>query len=330
MLRLRILAAGLLVLAACARQGAIPNPDRFPPHLVSATSLNRTRVSLRFDDELDSTALLPSTFLLTSPHDTARIRFVARDEAEPRRNALILLTSPLLDEVYTVSALVVDRHGNAASVRGKFRASTREDTTAPLVLVSPLQPQTSFPYRLALEFSEPVDTGRGVQTLGVPVPAEGLVSGEWNRGLVRYSVTCKDTTLRSRPFYLVLLPSASDFTGNRMRDAAWTFVYSDTALVLRDVRGIVRTADGRAASASLVTFSTDGLPFAAVLTDSSGAFLATIEDRENVAVQAWFSRDRDAMFEEHDSLFWRTLPDSIELHTRVLPAPRPLPIPAIP
>ncbi|TET23038.1 MAG: hypothetical protein E3J71_03885 [Candidatus Stahlbacteria bacterium] len=322
MLKPRHLVFVIILLAGCARQGAIPNTDKFPPHLVSVTHINRNQLIVSFDEELDSTALLPSTFLITSPHDTADICFIARDPNDTRGFSLILLTSPLIDETYQISGLVVDSRGNGASIRSSFRASTRQDTTPVSILVSPLDPQTTFPYSIRFEFSEPLDTSRGMRILTAPPASEEALSGSWNRELTRYSVRVADTTLKGLPFYLVLLPGVSDFAGNRTTEGLAAFVYSDTGLVLRDIRGEVKTSEGRAAYSAIVLFKTPQDLFALTITDSSGAFIATLEEREETKIEAWFDRDGNGVYEEEASFSEATLPDSVPLITR--PAPSPL------
>lgn len=309
----------ILLLAGCARQGAIPNTDRFPPHLVSVTCPNRNQVIMSFDEELDSTALLPTTFLLSSSRDTARIRFITKDPADSK--TLILLTSPLLDETYRLSGLALDRKGNASSIRSSFRASTRQDTTPPAILVSPGDPQTTFPYNIRFEFSEPVDTNRGMPILFAPPASEEALSSSWNRDLTRYSIRIADTTLRGLPFYLVLLPGIADFAGNRTTEGRATFVYSDTGLVLRDIRGEVKTAEGASAYSAIVLFKTPEKPSALTITDSSGAFIATLAEREETRIEAWFDRDGNGVYEEEASLSAQPLPDSVTLVTRSVPSP---------
>lgn len=309
----------VIVLIGCARQGAIPNTDRFPPHLVSVTCPNRNQVIMSFDEELDSTALLPTTFLLNSSRDTAKIRFITKDPADSK--TLILLTSPLLDETYRLSGLALDRKGNASSIRSSFHASTRQDTTPPSILLSPGDPQTTFPYNIWFEFSEPVDTSRGMPIPFAPPASEEALAGSWNRDLTRYSIRIADTTLRGLPFYLVLLPGVSDFAGNRVTEGLAAFVYSDTGLLLRDIRGKVKTTEGASASRAIVLFKTPEEPFALTITDSSGAFIATLEEREETRIEAWFDRDGNGVYEEEASLSEEPLPDSVTLVTRPASAP---------
>lgn len=274
---------------------------------------------MSFDEELDSTALLPTTFLLNSSRDTAKIRFITKDPADSK--TLILLTSPLLDETYRLSGLALDRKGNASSIRSSFHASTRQDTTPPSILLSPGDPQTTFPYNIWFEFSEPVDTSRGMPIPFAPPASEEALSGSWNRDLTRYSIRIADTTLRGLPFYLVLLPGVSDFAGNRVTEGLAAFVYSDTGLLLRDIRGKVKTTEGASASRAIVLFKTPEEPFALTITDSSGAFIATLEEREETRIEAWFDRDGNGVYEEEASLSEEPLPDSVTLVTRPASAP---------
>jgi hypothetical protein len=309
----------IVLLAGCARQGAIPNTDRFPPHLVSVTSVNRNQVVVSFDEELDTTALLPSTFLIASGHDTADIKFIARDPTA--RLSLVLLTSPLLDETYQISGLIADNKGNASSIRSSFRASTRRDTTPPGILISPVEPFASFPYTFRFEFSEPVDTSRGMRILTAPAASEESFRSAWNRDLTRYEMRTTDTTVKGPGFYLVVLPGICDFAGNRTTEGLAGFVYSDTTLILRDIRGQVKTSEGKPAPSAIVLFKTEDV-FAATIADSSGVFLTTIEELEGVTIQAWFDRDGNGSYENEASFSAEPFPDSVGLITQ--PAALPL------
>lgn len=318
MLKRAQLSFAIILLASCARQGAIPNTDKFPPHLVSVTSLNRNQVVASFDEELDTTALLPSTFLITSAHDTADIRFIARDPTD--RLSLVLLTSPLLDETYQISGLVADNKGNASSIRSSFRASTRRDTTPPDILISPVEPLASFPYTFRFEFSEPVDTSKGMRILTAPATSEESFRSAWSRDLTRYEMRTADTTVKGPPFYLVILPGICDFAGNQVPEGLAGFVYSDTTLILRDIRGQVKTSEGKPAPSAIVLFKTEGV-FAATITDSSGVFLATLEEREGVTIEAWFDRDGNGLYERKVSFSAEPFPDSVVLITQPVASP---------
>jgi hypothetical protein len=308
----------VILLASCARQGAIPNTDKFPPHLVSVTSVNRTQVVVGFDEELDTTALLPSTFLIASAHDTADIRFIARDPTN--QLSLVLLTSPLLDETYQISGLVADYKGNASSIRSSFRASTRQDTTPPGILISPVEPLTSFPYTFRFEFSEPVDTSKGMRILTAPTASEKSFRIAWSRNLARYEIRTTDTTVKGPGFYIVVPPGICDFAGNRTSTGLAGFVYSDTTFILQDIRGQVKTSEGRPAPSAIVLFKTEDV-FAATITDSSGVFLTTIEERKGITIEAWFDRDGNDLYEQKASFSAESLPDSVVLVTQPLASP---------
>jgi hypothetical protein len=308
----------VILLASCARQGAIPNTDKFPPHLTSVTSVNRTQVVASFDEELDTNALLPSTFLITSAHDTAEIRFIAKDPAD--RLSLVLLTSSLLDETYQISGLVADYKGNASSIRSSFRASTRQDTTPPGILISPVEPVASFPYTFRFEFSEPVDTSKGMRTLTAPAASDELFRSAWSRDLARYEIRTTDTTVKGPPFYIIVLPGICDFSGNVVTTGLAGFIYSDTTLMLRDIRGQVKTQEGKPAPSAIVLFKTEDV-FAATITDSAGVFLITLEEREGVTAEAWFDHDGNGLYEEKASFSREPLADSVALITQPVALP---------
>ncbi|MBN2380889.1 hypothetical protein JXM67_13915 [candidate division WOR-3 bacterium] len=319
MLRFLNLISIYVLLLACARQGAIPNPDRFPPHLLNATSVNRTQVNLRFDEELGADALLPNTFFITSPLDTAEIRFITVDPGD--RTTYNLLTSPLLDVTYQISALVFDRNDNASLIKASFKASTRQDTTGPSVLAYPDLPQTRFPYAVKFQFSEPVDTGRRIRVLSAPLAMpENLVS-KWDPTLTRLTVECSDTFLRGYPFYAVLLAGSRDFAGNRETMGLSVFVYSDTSLELTELRGDIRTSSGGAAYGALLLFLTSDSLLALTQSDTSGLFQVTLHAADQLSVTAYFDPDSDYWFDEKTSVVISSLADTIHLKTQPLLAP---------
>lgn len=299
--------------AHCARQGAIPNPDRFPPHLESISSVNRTQLELVFDESLDANALQPTTFSITSAHDSANIRFLAISPRNPR--AVLVITSRLIDEKYTVSGLATDKLGNSSLISESFTPSTREDTFPPFVTVSPTEPLVRFPYRLSYDFSEPADTSRGISILTVPRRAEEEMKREWRRDLMQYNIIYSDSLLKNIALYTLLLPGITDFSGNRVLTGKTILTYNDTTLTLRDVRGSVKTRDAKPAPLALILFTADDTAFAACMADSTGAFLLSLEDKTGVKIEAWFDAEQDGLYEETGERLYRTLPDSLIVHT---------------
>ncbi|MBD3286708.1 hypothetical protein GF359_08890 [candidate division WOR-3 bacterium] len=320
MFRLRYLFPLLILFCACARQGAIPNPDRFPPHLKKATSVTRTQVNLLFDERLDSKALSPNTFLITSTHDTAEIKFITTNPVV-RDGGIILYTSPLQQEDYRISGLVRDGKGNSSLAEARFMASDRRDTTPPGITIRP--PGNSFPYTIIIGFSESIDTTNPLIILTAPYTPKEKTEYTWDRTgtLTNLRMVSKDTTQKGSPFYVVLLPGASDFSANRDKSGAQTFIHSDTTLELRDVRGRIEASDGSSARSSLLAFRSQGKLIGMGLADSTGAFQVSLPPREEFTLNAYFDPDKDNRFEEKGSLKFPSSQDSIMLLTQPLPEP---------
>ncbi len=311
----------LVLLAGCARQGTIPNTDKFPPHLLSVTSINQTQVVLNFDEKIDSLDVLANTFLISSRSDTAEIRFAATDPNDSRGRSVILLTSPLIDATYRISGLVVDPEGNAASIHLSFSASTRRDTTPASILISPPEPKTSFPYTISFQFSEPVDTGRGMQIITAPGLSDEKLQASWNRDLTRYKMRVSDTTLQGQPFYFALLGGVFDFAGNGTTYGRAAYVHSDTGLVLHDLGGKVITMQGKPAASAIILFKTSDDVFALTIADSAGAFITSVQQRKGTRIQAWFDGDGNGIYEQEASISADPLPDSIILSTSPAASP---------
>lgn len=311
----------LVLAAACAKQGVIPNPDRFPPHLISVTAANQTQVNLRFDEALKSSSIMPSTFTLSSSYGQAKIRFAAKDPNDAQGRSLILLTSPLAPGTYTISGLVADGKDNAASIRASFKASAKRDTLPPYLSLLPFEERTSFPYILKLESAEPVDTSIEIMTLTAPfVPAASLTES-WNSDLTRLDINCGDSTLKSRAFYYVLLPGVADFAGNRTGFGVSKLMYSDTTLPLYPVMGRILTEQGKGAASSLVLFKQWGGVVAATIADTSGVFISKLAERDSLEIEAYFDRERDGIFEESYRGFFPALGDSIIITTQQVSQP---------
>lgn len=312
-----------MCLAGCARQGAIPNPDRFPPHLLSISAISSTQLTASFDEEVDSAALLPATYLLTSPSDTPRIKFIARDPNQPGGSNLLLITTPMKGKNYKLSGMVADKEGNASTVGASFKASIRKDTTSPSILVTPREPHTRFPYSIRFQASEPVDTSKDVAVITAPLLRdEKKYSLAWDRDLTTYTLKVSDTTFKHEAFYAGLLPGLGDFSGNRTREGFSGFFYADTGFVLKQVRGKVETSLGKPAGSAILLFTdTEDSIFALTIADTSGMFLTRLKPKEVITLQVFFDENSDYVYEEQAILKLAELEDTIDIITEPVTDP---------
>lgn len=311
----------LVLLSACARQGVIPNPDKFPPHLVSVNAVNQTQINLRFDEALKPSLISASTFTLTPQQDEETIRFVAKDPNDSQGRSIVVLTSPLSAGTYTLSGLVADKTDNATTIKVKFRASEKRDTLPPYLALTPLDERVSFPYNFKLESAEPVDTSQVIKMLTTPFIPSSSLTRSWNSDLNTFDISCGDTLLKTQAFYLIILPGIIDFAGNRTGYGLSKLVYSDSTLTLYPVFGKILRAQGTGAASSLVLLKHSGNTIASTLADTSGSFFTKVSIRDSVEVEAYFDEGFDGIFEESSRIFFPLLPDTFEITTRPVNQP---------
>lgn len=306
-----------ILLCSCARQGAIPNTDRFPPHLLSADSPNRTEVRLTFDEGLNPSGLL-ETFKLESNSDTPEIKFITSVPGNSK--ILTLFTSPLEPHHYEISGLVVDGNNNAASIRSKFKASEKMDTTPPSMVISPADTQASFPFRLSMSSNEPIDTSRNYRVITIPYSSSTSLS--WRPDLSRIDINTRDTSLKTQPFYLIIFPGISDFAGNRVKHGLSSFIYADSLTKLSILHGIAKSEELRPSGCMLILLKMSERILAATLADSSGYFTISYVPTDSLGIEAWCDYNGDGLFEESGNERFAPLPDSIEISTQKLSSPR--------
>lgn len=309
----------LFLCVSCARQGAIPNPDKFPPHLLSISSPNRNELHLRFDEVIDPVKVLKETYQILSPKDTAEIRFITASTDNSK--ILVFYTSPLLPSEYRLIGLATDNSNNASSINSRFTASERKDSIPPSINAFPKDTLTVFPYRVTLEANEPLDTSDGFKVIHLPTVSN--ISYYWRQNLKKLDINFKDSSLIKHPLYILIPQGIADFAGNKTRNGLAFFEYADSALELNRVFGRVESSSPSKGPILLLFKDHDSL-FAATLTDSSGRFSTAIEKKTSVTIEAWADIDGDGFFEENGQLIYAGETDALNIITNIPVPPRSL------
>ncbi len=116
------------------------------------------------------------------------------------------------------------------------------------------------------------------------------------------SLRIRDTLLAKKPFYAVLLPGVSDFTGNRRSNLTDAFVYADTSIDLNPIFGKLTAANGAKASNALVLFYKNDSLFAATGADSAGIFYTNLAVEPPFRISAYYDAQNDGSYENAGNL----------------------------
>ncbi len=209
-----------------------PSPDRFPPRLVEVDARSRVQVELVFDEDIDPVRFQAESIEIPG----LQVRGVS---AGRQRSSVLVWTEPQRSESYFIRGVVWDGVGNAGRFRVRFRGSSRTDTIAPQVVAVQPTPESKGMFRsvrIAVRFSEPVDTTAPVNYLIVPRVAETLFVKSWEPSWQEFRLVCRES-LPGAEFYFLLLPGIPDLEANRCRMAAWTSWTAETVFTGVRVRG---------------------------------------------------------------------------------------------
>ncbi len=268
--------------------------------LMSAKSLDRTHLTLRFSKNIRLGSVKPSSFRLvdSSTHRQAAVfDFLT---TTPKSSSLTLVTDTLVPgDPYGVEvASLVSESGDTVPAPGLaagFDAAAGRDTTRPrMVFFAPPDTARDVPYDQAIELRfddavrrDSLEKGfRLVDSTGAAVTGTfEWMSGAW----VKYRPA---TPLRSAEWYRVQVPGTSvrDYAGNALRDSLLRRRFRTVdAAMLSSISGIVSdTTEENGRSVVLAnTVPPQALPVAKAVADASGTFhLANLQEGRYV-VQAF-------------------------------------------
>ncbi|MGQ9708599.1 MAG: Ig-like domain-containing protein [bacterium] len=257
-----LLLMGILFVLFCAKKMLPPSPDRFPPRLIEVKPKSRVQLELVFDEDIDPGRLVPESIQVAG----LAIRGVSLGR---QRSRILVWTEPQERKGYKVRGVVWDLAGNAGSFRSGFQGSFRVDTIAPRVisiLPAPGSAGLSRALRIAVRFSEPVDTTLPLNYLIVPRDAESLFVRSWDFNWQEVRFVGRDS-LPGREYYFLLWAGIEDLEGNRCGTPAWTYFSSDSVFEAVRVRG---RASGAGPRGGVILFNREQtVALAPILSDGS-------------------------------------------------------------
>jgi hypothetical protein len=206
-----------------------PSPDRFPPHLSEINPINRIKIDLVFDEDIDLSKVTNQSFFINSyDGETLKIRTVSRGS---NSQTISLFTEPSKSDVYYLSGTFEDKSGNPSSVANKkFHASTYIDTIRPkIIAVLPVINTTKKYKRIFFDFSfsKPMDTTSDVNFTAYPLD-KTKINWSWSFDWQNLTFTYPDSLEPKTNVYFILRPTIKDLEGNRLDLAGYTFFTSET------------------------------------------------------------------------------------------------------
>lgn len=221
-----------------------PSPDRFSPRLEEVEVLNRTKLNVTFNEEIESKGISKDSFLITTIDlETLAIKEISLSR---RSKVVTLITERQKPVRYTFQANITDLSGNRAKVQTKFIGSIVQDTIPPRILeISPKigAVKQKKNIRIGLRFSEEIDTIKPVEWVILPKVLSSRFTANWQSDLRHLNFSMVDSLGADTVVYFVLLRSAFDFEGNRITYPGFNFFTSDSMLNTKLVTGKVTDKD---------------------------------------------------------------------------------------
>ena len=271
-LRILSLISCILFLFTCAKKMLPPSPDRFPPHLSEINPINRIKIDLIFDEDINLSKITNMSFTINSYNEeTLKIRTVSRGS---NAQTISLFTEPTKSEVYYLSGTFEDKSGNPSSVSNKkFHASTYMDTIKPKInAVSPAINTTKKYKRIFFDFSfsKPMDTTSGINFLVYPLD-KMKINWSWSTGWQNLIFTYPDSLEPKTNVYFILQPTIKDLEGNQLDLVGYTFFTSETVQPPALITGNIYYQN-KPYKNSIVILSADEKTSALAVSDNLGKF----------------------------------------------------------
>jgi len=217
-----------LLLAACAKKMLPPSPDRFAPRLLVIEPINRIKIDLTFDEDINISKMTNQSLVITTTNkETLRIRTISS-----RKNTISLFTEPTKPGLYYISGMVEDKNKNLAQVNKKFLASSTIDTIAPRVAGIFPSPGTTKKIKnvyIEFSFSEPMDTTSAVRFLTLSLDTS-QIKWSWSSDWQKLTFGYPESLLPNTTVYFALQPTIHDLENNRIKEYGYTFFTSDSNL----------------------------------------------------------------------------------------------------
>ena len=271
----------LLILGffACALKMLPPSPDRFAPRLQEVEVINRTKINLKFNEDILTETISPdSIIIISTSNETLAVKEISLGR---KGNFITLITQKQQSIRYSLAARVSDLAENRTKIAARFFGSTLEDTVPPRISgISPKLGATKQreAVRLELQFSEEIDTILPIYWLILPKNIKNRFQTRWHPDHKRLTFYLEDSLGLDTIVYFTLLCSVFDFEENRLISPGFTFFTSDSLLNTVLVTGVVSDKD-KAVTDGIVIFAKtqdDKDPMALAITDSIGSFAIQI------------------------------------------------------
>ncbi|MEO0115372.1 MAG: Ig-like domain-containing protein [candidate division WOR-3 bacterium] len=278
-IKLTLVVLGIL---ACAQKMLPPSPDRFPPKLVEVEVRNRTKINVKFNEDIDPENIIKDSFLIIALNETLTIKEISVGR---KSNVITLITEKQNPVQYSLQAIVADLAGNWAKIRTRFYGSIVKDTIPPRIAeILPKIGATKLKknIRINIRFSEEIDTLFPAKWILLPKTLANRFTSQWQSDYKNLSLTMSDSLGSDTIVYFVLTRQIFDFEGNRLLAAGFTFFTSDSVLNTKLVTGKVTTGN-RPVTDCFILFAktTDTNQTVAIIpTDTLGTF--SIQIREGI------------------------------------------------
>jgi hypothetical protein len=266
----------ILFFFSCAKKMLPPSPDRFRPHLLEINPVNRVRLDLVFDEDINISKLTTENFHITSVNGaTLQIRTLGKSN---NRYTISLFTTPTKPGQYLLSAIVEDMNNNVAQIDSrKFQSSTFIDTFAPKI--TSFSPKVGAIKRyknilIDFTFSEPMDTTSTVNFIVTPLD-KNKINWVWSKDWQNITFGYPDSLIPNTIVSFVLLPTLTDLENNRLDACGYTFFTTESILPAVLVSGNLFYQEKPFAN-GIVVFTSNSVKTLAV-SDLSGNFSARLD-----------------------------------------------------
>jgi len=208
-----------------------PSPDRFPPNLLEINPINRIKLDLVFDEDINASKLTSQSLTVTSGNgETLKIRTLTRGKTA---NIISLFTESIKLEQYYLTGVVEDKFGNIRNIINKsFKGSAVIDTFRPTITtVVPKIGATKIYKKIYFDFgfSKPMDTLSVINYLVYPLD-KNKIRWEWSRDWQNLTFSYPDSLSPHTTVYFILQPTLKDLENNRLENCVYTFFYTDSVL----------------------------------------------------------------------------------------------------
>jgi len=253
-----------------------PSPDRFPPNLLEINPINRIKLDLVFDEDINTSKLTSQSLTITSRNgETLKIRTLTRGKTT---NIVSLFTERIKPEEYYLSGAVEDKFGNIRNIiNKKFKGNTIIDTFPPIISsIAPKIGATKIYKKIYFDFgfSKPMDTLSVINYLVYPLD-KNKIRWEWGSDWQNLTFSYPDSLSPHTTVYFILQPTLKDLENNRLENYGYTFFYTDSVLPPMLTSGNL-SYENKPYKKGIVIFASD-LTKRVAVSDMSGKFSVRLD-----------------------------------------------------